>query len=55
MSTENPTDPREVLRDPETLAVFERNMRGAGMKRRDFLAMASAVAGRRRARSLRWQ
>ena len=45
MSTENPTDPREVLRDPEALAVFERNMRGAGMKRRNFLAMASAVAG----------
>jgi ABC-type oligopeptide transport system substrate-binding subunit len=45
MSMENPTDPREVLRDPEALAVFERNMRGAGMKRRHFLAMASAVAG----------
>ncbi len=45
MSMEHRTDPREVLRDPETLAQFERNLRGAGMDRRRFLAMASAVAG----------
>ncbi|GEM_PF-144751 len=38
-------DHTQVLRDPEALAVFERNMRGAGMPRRTFLAMASAAAG----------
>ena len=45
MNTANPVDPREILRDPETLAVLERNLRGAGMPRRRFLAMASAAAG----------
>jgi len=35
----------EVLQDPEMLARLERNLRGAGMPRRAFLAMASAVAG----------
>jgi ABC-type oligopeptide transport system substrate-binding subunit len=39
------TDHLDVLRDPEALAQFERNMRGAGVSRRAFLAMTSAVAG----------
>ncbi|MGI8687648.1 MAG: peptide ABC transporter substrate-binding protein [Thermomicrobiales bacterium] len=38
-------DSRDVLHDPEALAHLERNLRGAGMPRRTFLAMASAVAG----------
>jgi len=38
-------DSREILRDPEVFAHLERNLRGAGMPRRTFLAMASAVAG----------
>jgi len=38
-------DPRDILRDPEALAHLERSLRGAGMPRRTFLAMASAVAG----------
>jgi len=38
-------DQKEVLRDPEMLAQLERNLRGAGMQRRTFLALASAVAG----------
>ena len=39
------SDDRAVLRDPEMLARLERNLRGAGMPRRRFLAMASAIAG----------
>jgi len=38
-------DARDVLRDPDALAHLERSLRGAGMPRRTFLAMASAVAG----------
>src|SRR5215471_7175026 len=38
-------DPHAVLRDPEMLARFERNVRSAGMPRRRFLALASATAG----------
>lgn len=45
MTSEKQPDAREVLRDPEALAHLERNLRGAGMPRRTFLAMASAVAG----------
>ncbi len=45
MTPEKRTDHRAVLRDPEALATLERNLRGAGMDRRRFLAMASAVAG----------
>ncbi len=45
MDTGKRTDHLETLRDPEALAQFERNMRGAGMPRRTFLAMTSAVAG----------
>ncbi len=45
MTSEKQPDAREALRDPEALAHFERNLRGAGMPRRTFLAMASAVAG----------
>ncbi len=39
------SDARAVLRDPEALAHLERSLRGAGMPRRTFLAMASTVAG----------
>lgn len=39
------SDARAVLRDPEALTHLERNLRGAGMPRRTFLAMASAVGG----------
>ncbi len=45
MKGNDQTDDRVVLRDPETLARLERNLRSAGMPRRQFLAMASAVAG----------
>ncbi len=45
METTDRTDDRAVLRDPEMLARLERNLRIAGMPRRRFLAMASAVAG----------
>ncbi|MHB8648306.1 MAG: peptide ABC transporter substrate-binding protein [Thermomicrobiales bacterium] len=45
MTSEETWDQKQVLRDPEALAVFERSMRGAGVPRRTFLAMASAVAG----------
>jgi ABC-type oligopeptide transport system substrate-binding subunit len=38
-------DPQQALRDPEALAHLERNMRRAGMPRRNFLALASAAAG----------
>jgi len=38
-------DARDVLRDPDALAHLERSLRGAGMPRRTFLAMASTVAG----------
>ncbi len=38
-------DARDALRDPDALAHLERSLRGAGMPRRTFLAMASAVAG----------
>ena len=53
MSTENPIDPREVLRDPEALAVFERNMRGAGMNRRTLPRDGERRRRRRRPRRLR--
>lgn len=36
---------QQALADPETLAHFERNLRRIGMRRRDFLALASAVGG----------
>ncbi len=45
MVSQETWDPKQALRDPETLARLERNLRGAGMPRRTFLAMASAVAG----------
>ena len=45
MDRSKPFDHHAVLRDPEMLAHLERNLRGAGMSRRTFLAMASAVAG----------
>ncbi len=45
MTSEEQTDSREALRDPEMLTRLERNLRGAGMPRRTFLAMASAAAG----------
>lgn len=45
MQSGDNVDHREVLRDPEMLAQLERNLRGAGMNRRHFLAMASAAAG----------
>ncbi len=45
MESRDNWDQKQVLQDPEMLARLERNLRGAGMKRRHFLAMASAVAG----------
>ncbi len=45
MESRDTWDQKEVLKDPETLAHLERTLRGAGMPRRTFLAMASAVAG----------
>jgi len=45
MTSEKQPDAREALRDPDALAHLERNLRGAGMPRRTFLAMASAAAG----------
>lgn len=41
----NEYDLKQVLRDPKMLARLERNLRGAGMNRRNFLAMAAAVSG----------
>lgn len=38
-------DHKQALRDPKMLARLERNLRGAGMNRRNFLALASAVSG----------
>jgi hypothetical protein len=35
-----PENALAVLRDPEMMARFERNLRGAGMPRRRFLALA---------------
>ena len=45
MESRDNWDQKQVLQDPDTLARLERNLRGAGMNRRNFLAMASAVAG----------
>jgi len=45
MDSQDTWDQKQVLRDPEMLAHLERKLRGAGMPRRTFLAMASAVAG----------
>ncbi|MDQ6601506.1 MAG: hypothetical protein M3Z19_02170, partial [Chloroflexota bacterium] len=45
MESRDSWDQKQVLQDPEMLARLERNLRGAGMPRRNFLAMASAVAG----------
>ncbi|MGI8854112.1 MAG: peptide ABC transporter substrate-binding protein [Thermomicrobiales bacterium] len=45
MESRDNWDQKQVLQDPEMLARLERNLRGAGMKRRNFLAMASAAAG----------
>jgi len=45
MESQGKWDQKQVLRDPEMLAHLERKLRGAGMPRRTFLAMASAVAG----------
>ncbi len=45
MDANEPIAQRAELRDPEMLARLERNLRMAGMPRRHFLAMASAVAG----------
>ena len=38
-------DPHAVVRDPEMMARFERNVRSIGVSRRRFLAFASAAAG----------
>ena len=38
-------DDKAVLRDPKMLAQLERNLRGAGMNRRNFLTLASAALG----------
>ncbi len=45
MESRDKWDQKQVFQDPEMLARLERNLRGAGMPRRNFLAMASAVAG----------
>src|SRR4051812_33642663 len=45
MEPRDTRDQKHVLQDPEMLAQLERNMRRAGLPRRTFLAMASAVAG----------
>ncbi len=45
MESRDNWDQNRVLQDPEMLARLERNLRSAGMKRRTFLAMASAAAG----------
>ena len=45
MDSQDTWDQKQVFQDPEMLARLERNLRGAGMPRRTFLAMASAVAG----------
>jgi ABC-type oligopeptide transport system substrate-binding subunit len=45
MESRDNWDQKQVLQDPDMLARLERNLRSAGMKRRHFLALASAVAG----------
>jgi len=45
MESRDKWDQKQALQDPEMLARLERNLRGAGMPRRNFLTMASAVAG----------
>ena len=45
MESRDTWDQKQVLKDPEMLAHLEQKLRGAGMPRRTFLAMASAVAG----------
>ncbi len=45
MESRDTWDSQHALRDPEALTHLERNLRRAGMPRRNFLALASAAAG----------